>query len=52
MSLSVVNGPKAKVINEIVAMVFKCNIPLVRLLIKCFTVKRDTLCPSEPCSTL
>ena len=36
MSLSVINCPKAKVIDEIVSMVTKSNIPVVRLLIRCF----------------
>ena len=40
MSLSVVNCPKAK---RIVSMVTKLDISMVRLLIKKFMVKRDTV---------
>ena len=47
MSLSVVICPKAKLIDGTVSMVTKSIIPVVRLLIKCFMVKRDTLCPSQ-----
>ena len=46
MSLSVVKYPKAEVIHGTVSMATKSDIPVVRLLIKCFTVERDTLCPS------
>ena len=47
MSLSVFNCPKAKLIDEMVSMVTKQDIPVVRLLIKCLMVKRDTMCPSQ-----
>ena len=43
VSLSVVHCLKAKLIDEMVSMVTKYNIPVVRLLIKYFTVKRDTI---------
>ena len=43
MSLSVVHCPKAKLIDKMVSMDTKSNIPVVRLLIKYFMVKRDTI---------
>ena len=47
MPLSVVNCPKAEVIDETVSMVTNLDIPVVRLLIACWMLKRDTLCPSQ-----
>ena len=47
MSLSVVNCPKAKLIDKMVSMVTKLGISGVRLLTKNLRLKRDTLCPSQ-----
>ena len=43
MSLSIINCLKANLIDEMVSMVTRYNIPVVRLLTKYFTVKRDTI---------
>ena len=47
MSLSVINCPKAKLIDKMVSMVTKLGVSVVRLLTNNFMVKRDTLCPSQ-----
>ena len=45
VSLSVINCPKAKVIDNMVSMVTKLDIPVITLLIRCFIVKRETCVP-------